>query len=114
LQIWHYYVLSKYDSKANITELLDSFENDEINPIILAGLVKEENGANKELFDYIKKRYSAVVNKEGEQSFWMRSIMFSKWWLPLLAIYLKDGKNYSQFYESQHFHDIYKEMKEDN
>jgi len=43
LQIWQYYVLSKYDSKANIKELPSSFGDDEINPIILAGLVKEEN-----------------------------------------------------------------------
>lgn len=114
LQIWHYYVLSKYDSKSNIKELLDSFGSDEINPIILAGFVKEKNAANKELFDYIKKTYSAIVNKEGEQSFWMRSIMFSKWWLPLLVIHLKDGKNYSKFYQSQHFHAIYREMKDDN
>ena len=113
LQIWHYYVLSKYDAKSNIKELLDSFGCDEINPIILAGFVKEKNAANKELFDYIKKTYSSIVYKEGESSYWMRSIMFSKWWLPLLVIYLKDGKNYSQFYESQHFHEIYKEMKED-
>ena len=113
LQIWHYYVLSKYDTKANIIELLDSFGNDEINPIILAGFVKEKDAANKELFDYIKKTYSSIVYKEGENSYWMRSIMFSKWWLPLLVIYLKDGKNYSQFYESQHFHEIYKKMKED-
>lgn len=114
LQIWHYYVLSKYDSKTNVSELLNSFGSDEINPIILAGFVKEKNAANKEVFDYIKKTYSAIVNKEGEQAFWMRSIMFSKWWLPLLVIYLKDGKNYSQFYESQHFHEIYKRMKGNN
>ena len=113
LQIWHYYVLSKHDVKLNIKELLDSFGSDEINPIILAGFVKEKNAANKELFDYIKKTYSSIVYKEGESSYWMRSIMFSKWWLSLLVIYLKDGKNYSQFYESQHFHEIYKEMKED-
>lgn len=113
LQIWHYYVLSKYDAKANIIELLDSFGSDEINPIILAGFVKEKNAANKELFDYIKETYSSIVYKEGESSYWMRSIMFSKWWLPLLVIYLKDGKDYSQFYESQHFHEIYKAMKED-
>lgn len=113
LQIWHYYVLSKHDVKLNIKELLDSFGSDEINPIILAGFVKEKNAANKELFDYIKKTYSSIVYKEGESSYWMRSIMFSKWWLPLLVIYLKDGKNYSQFYESQHFHEIYKEIKED-
>ena len=113
LQIWHYYVLSTYDAKSNIKELIDSFGSDEINPIILAGFVKEKNAANKELFDYIKKTYSSIVYKEGESSYWMRSIMFSKWWLPLLVIYLKDGKDYSQFYESQHFHEIYKEMKED-
>ena len=94
--------------------MLAGFGSDEINPIILAEFVKEKNASNKELFDYIKNTYSAKVNKEGEQSFWMRSIMFSKWWLPLLVIYLKDGKNYSQFYESQHFHAIYREMKGDN
>lgn len=114
LQIWHYYVLSKYDCKVNIKDLLFSFGSYEINPIILAEFVKEEKSANKELFDYIKTTYSETVNKEGENFCWMRSIMFSKWWLPLLIIYLKDGKNYSKFYESKHFHVIYKEMKSDS
>ena len=80
----------------------------------MAGFVKEENGANKEIFNYIKRTYSSIVNKEDEPYFWMRSVMFSKWWLPLLVIYLKDGKNYSQFYDSQHFHEIYRKMKENN
>lgn len=48
LQIWHYYVLSKYDSKTKIKEILNGFGNDEINPIILAGFVREGNGENKE------------------------------------------------------------------
>lgn len=113
LQIWHYYVLSKYDYRTSIRELIGSFGNDEINPIILAGFVKNEKSGNKELFNYIKNTYSSIVNKNGEHSYWMRSIMFSKWWLPLLVIYLKDGKNYSEFYESKHFHTIYKQMKED-
>lgn len=113
LQIWHYYVLSKYNPNTDINELICSFEGDEINPIILAEFVKEGKAVNKELFKYIKDKYSAMVYKEGEQSFWMKSIMFSKWWLPLFVIYLKDGKNYSEFYESQHFHAIYKEMKEE-
>ena len=89
LQIWHYYVLSKYDNKANIKWLISSFGGDEINPIILSMFVKEE------------------------KDFWKKSIMFSKWWLPLLIIYLRDGKNYYKFYESQHFHEIYKKIKED-
>ncbi len=113
LQIWHYYVLSKYDSKTKIKEILNGFGNYEINPIILAGFVREGNGENKELFDYIKNKYSSIVNKEGEDSFWKKSIMVSKWWLPLLVIYLKDGKNYSNFYHSQHFGSIYKAMKDE-
>lgn len=113
LQIWHYYVLSKYDNKANIKWLISSFGGDEINPIILSMFVKEEKAANKEVFCYIKDTYSAHVHKKEEKDFWKKSIMFSKWWLPLLIIYLRDGKNYYKFYESQHFHEIYKKIKED-
>ena len=53
----------------------------------------------------------AVENREGENSYWMRSIMFSKWWLPLMLIYVKDGKNYSSFYDSNHFPDFFKSMR---
>lgn len=106
LQIWHYYVLSIYDENMNIRVMLDSFENIEINPIILAGFVKSGKGKNKEIFDYIKRTYSAIENKPGEPSYWM-------WWLPLMVIYMKDGKAYSQFYGSMNFHSIYKLMKED-
>lgn len=112
LQIWHYYVLSIYDKNMNIQVMLDSFENVEINPIILAGFVKSGKGKNKEIFDYIKRTYSAIENRPGEPSYWMQSVMFSKWWLPLMVIYMKDGKDYSKFYGSMNFHSIYKLMKE--
>lgn len=108
MQVWHYYVLSKYDSNINIERVIDAFASDEVNPIIIAGFIKEGFGNNKKLFDYIKRVYMAVENREGENSYWMRSIMFSKWWLPLMLIYVKDGKNYSSFYDSNHFHDFLK------
>ena len=111
LQVWHYYVLSKYDSNINIERVIDAFASDEVNPIIIAGFIKEGVGNNKKLFDYIKRVYMAVENREGENSYWMRSIMFSKWWLPLMLIYVKDGKNYSSFYDSNHFHDFFKSMR---
>lgn len=111
LQIWHYYVLSIYDENMNIRAMLDSFENVEINPIILAGFVKSGKGRNKEIFDYIRTTYSAIENKTGEPSYWMQSVMFSKWWLPLMVIYMKDGKDYCHFYSSMNFHSIYKLMK---
>ena len=111
LQVWHYYVLSKYDSNINIERVIDAFASDEVNPIIIAGFIKEGFGNNKKLFDYIKRVYMAVENREGENSYWMRSIMFSKWWLPLMLIYVKDGKNYSSFYDSNHFHDFFKSMR---
>ena len=111
LQVWHYYVLSKYDSNINIERVIDAFASDEVNPIIIAGFIKEGFGNNKKIFDYIKRVYMAVENREGENSYWMRSIMFSKWWLPLMLIYVKDGKNYSSFYDSNHFHDFFKSMR---
>ena len=104
---FYYYVLSKYDSNINIERVIDAFASDEVNPIIIAGFIKEGFGNNKKLFDYIKRVYMAV----GENSYWMRSIMFSKWWLPLMLIYVKDGKNYSSFYDSNHFHDFFKSMR---
>lgn len=108
---FYYYVLSKYDSNINIERVIDAFASDEVNPIIIAGFIKEGFGNNKKLFDYIKRVYMAVENREGENSYWMRSIMFSKWWLPLMLIYVKDGKNYSSFYDSNHFHDFFKSMR---
>ena len=111
LQIWHYFVLGKYDNTISISQLKNEFKNDEINPIILASFVKEQKNSNKEIFDYIKNIYSEDIGQEVESSYWKKSIMFSKWWLPLLIIYLKDGKNYSEFYESNHFNQIYKDMK---
>ena len=79
LQIWHYYVLSKYDNKANIKWLISSFGGDEINPIILSMFVKEEKAANKEVFCYIKDTYSAHVHKKEEKDFWKKSIIFKGW-----------------------------------
>lgn len=47
LQVWHYYVLSKYDSNINIERVIDAFASDEVNPIIIAGFIKEGFGNNK-------------------------------------------------------------------
>ncbi len=114
LQIWHYYVISNYDPMVNIDELITTFGYDEINPIILASFVKKNSSDNKAIFGYIKRKYSEVVNKDGEEAYWMKSIMFSKWWLPVLVIHLKDEKDYFKFYQSNNFNIIYKEMKIDN
>ena len=111
MQIWHYYVLSQYEEEAEIEELIISFKEREINPIILASFVKTGKGKNEEIFKCIKGKYSAIEKKDGEKDYWKRSIMLSKWWFPLFIIYLKDEKNYSEFYNSNHFHLFYKNMK---
>lgn len=111
LQIWHYYVLSLYDDGFDVKKFLDTYKSGEVNPIILASFVKSGDGKNTDIFKYIKNLYSAYENKEGEPSYWMRSIMFSKWWLPLAMIYMKDNKNYFKFYESKNYHEIYKFMR---
>lgn len=112
VQIWHYYVISQYDDKFKAKEFLNTYKSGEVNPLILSTFIKCEKGKNADIFKYIKDLYSDYENKPGEPSYWMRSIMFSKWWLPLLLIYIKDGKNYFKFYENNSFHEIYKLMKE--
>lgn len=111
MQIWHYYVLSQYEEETEIKKIISSFASGEINPIILASFVKKGEDKNKDIFKYIKNKYSAAINTSSETDFWKRSIMFSKWWLPLVVIYLKDKKDYSGFYSSNHFHSFYTDMR---
>lgn len=111
IQIWHYYVLGVYDSKKELKELIDSFGDSDINPIILAGFVKEGRKTNKELIDHIVDAYKKRDYQISETNYWMSSIMNSKWWLPLLLIYLKDGYNYYDFFESNNFCEFYKMLK---
>ena len=110
LQIWHYYVLSKYDCKFSITQYLELIGESEANPIILSTFIKDERKKNKDIIKYIKGVYTKTEKKDGEPDYWKSSIMNSKWWLPLFLIYLKDGSDYEKFFTSAHFNKIYKKI----
>ncbi len=110
LQIWHYYLLGKYDANFSVTQYLKSIEENEANPLILASLIKEGRRSNREIMKYIKTTYSNIEKKEGEPDFWKVSIMNSKWWLPLFILQLKDGADYDSFFSSAHFNRIYKNL----
>lgn len=109
LQIWHYYVLSQYDKEFNVGKYIDEFNQYEINPIVLSLFVKKGNGKNSEIMRYIKKVYSDK-GADGKGGKWKNTIMFSKWWLPLLVIYSKDDKDYDKFFSNNQFQNIYRDM----
>jgi len=110
LQIWHYYLLGKYDSGFNISDYLEKIGSNEANPIILAALIKTGRRNNKDIMKYIKTTYSNIEKEENEPDYWKISIMNSKWWLPLFILYLKDNCDYDRFFSSAHFNKIYKSI----
>ena len=113
VQIWHYYVISKYDKNSNFSSIKNEFDDadTEINPIIVSAFIKDSHHGNKEVFNYIKQRYTHIENKDGEPGIWKNSIMLSKWWFPIFLIYIKDGYNYHELYSANFFHSLYKDMK---
>ena len=108
VQVWHYYLLAMYDETYDFEMLLNAFENEEINPIIVSAFVTNGKGSNKKIFEYIVRSYNEMNSFEEDSNAWMQSILFSKWWLPLCLIYQKDGKNYNSYFGSNSFNDIYK------
>ena len=110
LQIWHYYLLGKYDREFTVSQYLESIGENEANPLIIASLIKAGRRNNPEIMKYIKTAYSKIEKKDGEPDFWKVSIMNSKWWFPLFILQLKDGADYSGFFSSAHFDKTYKNL----
>lgn len=109
VQLWHYYLLGKYCNEGE--EIIDSLNLVEVNPIILSFLVHKGNGTNRKLFTYVKNSYIKENNiDELHAEKWKESIMNSKWWLPIVIIFLRDGKNYDGFYKSGCFGDLFKDI----
>lgn len=109
LQIWHYYIISRYSEDTSIEDISNSFNDVDINPLIVSCFIKTGDGLNKEVVKYIKSRYKLMEKCETEDS-WMNTIMFSKWWLPLFLINVNDSTNYYKFFESNHFNQVYKDI----
>ncbi len=101
LQIWYYYVLFKHCDDAEKQNLLDSIEEKNYNPLIIACMVVPGKGNNRQLFNYIKNTYSKDTQSEGAE--WKKHIMYSKWWLPLFKIKRYDEHNYESFMCSNNF-----------
>lgn len=110
LQIWHYYTLySNYSNKQKY-KAIDQLNPNNNNPIILSMLVCEGKNNNKKLIDYIRNIYTNEIRLENTASIndneWKKTIMFSKWWLPLFIIRAHDDHNYYSFFKSGNFPSI--------
>lgn len=113
IQIWHYYLLNQFGTIENkpkyYYELLKQTDNqnETVNPLVLVTFIENGDGKNKEIFDFIITEYSKNIDDADD---WKRTIMLSKWWLPLLRIRMVDNKNYHGFYNSADYHPIWKDL----
>lgn len=106
LQIWHYYVISKNCKQDKIDYLISKLKDTNNNPIILSLLVRTGKGANKQLFTYIKDDYTRISKANN----WKKEIMYSKYWLPLFTIRLRDTQDYEHWFNSNNYPDILKKF----
>ena len=110
LQIWHYYAITNNCDYKTVNSLVDRLSNINDNPIILSELVFSGKSTNKKLFSYIKNTYT---NLSGANN-WRDEIMYSKFWLPLFTIRLKDGHDYEHWFNSKCYPDILKRFSSIN
>lgn len=109
IQIWNYYIITKYLDDDGLDELWEICKGNVTNPIIVSCFVKKGEGENRKLFRWITECYSKEIKDESS---WKNSIMFSKWWLPIAKIRQCDKKNYFSFMESKNFPEVLKKLIE--
>ena len=106
IQIWHYYVMFKHCNDKQEQMIFSDLNTGEYNPLIIASMVKYGENQNREIFEYIVSSYKAEIKSEE----WEKTIMFSKWWLPLLKIKRYDKYNYYNFMNSNNFIDVFNDF----
>ena len=113
VQFWHYYVLRindiDYSCKQYISEL-PKYGNT-INPVLLCILSEQGYNSNKPIVKYIVETYRKDADATNENE-WQRTIMWSKWWLPLFIIGLNDARDYCCFYSSKNYPALYRKVAE--
>lgn len=110
IQIWNYYIITKYVDDKELDALWEISKDNVLNPIIVSCFVKKGKGKNGELFRWIKECYKKEIKNETS---WKNSIMFSKWWLPIAKIKQYDKKNYCGFMKSENFPEVLKDLIEE-
>lgn len=103
LQIWHYYLIMKYDHMFK-NNYLNEIEEICPDPIIASLLIEKESEKNRKLYNYIRNKYKEEIFETGNN--WKNSIMLSKWWLPLFIISIEDDYNYDGWIHSSAFPDV--------
>lgn len=108
-QIWHYYVLTRHLEVRQHMECMEEyFQEEGANPIIACWFVRSGNNKNQKLMKYIID----IFKDETGEANWKPKIMFSRWWLPLLKIKMKDSHNYYKFMDSENFPNILADLIE--
>lgn len=106
LEIWHYYILSKYSNSRDKNRIINSLiiESNkhqgiteyDISPVVLNFYITKDQNRNKRIFEYIIERYCNRI-QDREKSVWPNSISYSKWWLTLVELEFKGKFSQSKF-----------------
>ena len=106
LQIWHYYVLTKYMDKIEKKKMFEDTAYRLKNPIIYTFFVEEGLKENSHIVRKIKEAFRLEETNSG----WKKKIIYSKWWLPLLKIRMVDRHNYEKIFENSYFPKVLEDL----
>ncbi|WP_423188411.1 RNA-directed DNA polymerase [Alkalibacterium sp. f15] len=93
IQIWHYYILSKY-AKAKtrnkvLRKLFSKFKNDShsTDPIILAFFINKNFSENFMIYEHVKNTYMYECGLDSKSSTNLQGIGSSRWWIVVVELY---------------------------
>lgn len=115
IQIWHYYLLSKYQGfdslNKTLSHLLGTEVSSSIYGIILSFYIKDNVKNNLRIFDYVCRDYQ---NKTKNKKISLNGSNSSAWWLVIvkLFLYCQDKKNFSNIKTKQDYTNMKKKINQ--
>lgn len=107
LQIWHYYILIK-NKKLNFDSIKQKDFKD-INPLIVTFLIEFGEDCDK-IFNEIKSVFCKESHHKSSKYVFMKEIMCSRWWLPVMSIINKNNLKLNKYFENDNFDKFYLDL----
>lgn len=105
LQIWHYYIISRYAKSTIRSRVLERVidnvrqQTSTIDSLILSFFIKNNFSENKKVYDLMKKIYAEENGTDFSHRFCMTGIGCSRWWILFIELikYFRNPSIYQKF-----------------
>ena len=105
LQIWHYYIISRYAKSRIRSRVLRRIitnvrqQTSTIDSLILSFFIKNDFSENKKVYDLMKKIYAKENGTDFSQRHCMKGIGCSRWWILFIELikYFRNPHIYQKF-----------------